>query len=64
MKDLCHKQLFQLARGLTNPEQKDGYYFTCTWNENETEIYPVWEEHLLPEPELTDGEYLLEKLGL
>jgi len=46
------------------PTPQEGYGVSCTWEENELEIYQVWEEVELPEPEQTDGDYLLEKLGL
>jgi len=46
------------------PTPQEGYGVSCAWEENETEIYQVWEEVELPETEQTDGDYLLEKLGL
>jgi len=63
-----HSKLLELGykpvRFIEPPLPQDGYFFSSFFEQTENEIYQVWEEHLLPEPELTDGEYLLEKLGL
>jgi len=46
------------------PPYEDGYYFSPYFEETPDEIIQKWEKIQAPEPELTDGDYLLEKLGL
>jgi len=46
------------------PQAREGYYSAYNWAENSAEIYQDWYEVLMPEPEISDGEYLLKALGL
>jgi len=46
------------------PQAREGYYMAYNWAEDATEIYQDWYEVLMPEPEISDGEYLLKALGL
>ena len=43
---------------------REGYYMAYNWAEDVTGIYRDWYEVLMPEPEISDGEYLLKALGL
>ena len=46
------------------PEYRAGYYYLPNYEETETEVRQVWEEHEIPEMEQSDGDYMLEKFGL